>query len=130
MIDWLHDLGKDWGREVRRRPNGWPKVSLMGRIKEFGSVGAAIRTHEQVIPINDMPIDVLEWHTAWTGLEPRPKQTLYVFYVLLGSPSDKAQLLSVSKSTLYQRVTTAQTEIWSAMDARERFQKVQKVQLV
>lgn len=128
MIDWMHDLGNDWGRWMRKRPNGWPHRSLSGTIAEYGSVGAAIKSHVQIIPINDMPEDILEFHSAWQVSKPRTKHTIYVFYYTVGDAKSKAEELGVAKSTLYQRVTTAQTELWSLMDLQSRVREVRRVQ--
>lgn len=127
MIDWLHDLGNDWGRWMRKNPSGWPHRSLTGTIMEYGSVGAAIKSHEQVIPIPDMPVDVLEFHQAWTVSKPRTKLTVYVFYYLVGDKKAKAAALGIAVRTLYERVSRSQTEIWSLMDLHSRVQKVLEV---
>lgn len=126
VIRWLDDLGKDWGRYMRRNP-GWPYKSLSGVLVEYGSIGAAIRAHSQAIPINDMPVDVREWHNAWEASEPRTKYTLYVFYVYIGDAKDKGAALGVTKSTLYQRVSSAQTQIWSTMELQSRVRKFLEV---
>jgi hypothetical protein len=130
MIDWMHDLGKDWGRWMRRHPNGWPSKSLSGALVEYGSVGAAIKAHGDYIPIRDMPEDILEFHSAWMVAKSRAKYTVYVFYYLVADVESKAEALGVSKSTLYERVTDAQTEIWSLMDLQSRVQKVREVREV
>ena len=127
MIDWMHDLGKDWGRWNRKCPD-WPYRSLAGVVAEYGSVGAAIKSYVQAIPIRDMPIDILEFHNAWQVSKPRTKGTIYVFYYLLGDVESKAKSLGIAKRTLYERVTTAQTELWSLMDLQSRVRKVREVQ--
>lgn len=128
MIDWMHDLGNDWGRWMRKYPNGWPHRSLAGTVAEYGSVGAAIKSHVQIIPIRDMPIDVLEFHNAWQVSKPRAKHTIYVFYYTIGDVKSKADSLGIAKSTFYERVTHAQTELWSIMDLQSRVRRVREVQ--
>ena len=125
VIDWVHDFGKDWARYLRRKPSGWPRISLMGKIQECGSVGAAIRAHEQIIPIDEMPEDVEEFHRAWAASPPRVKRIIYVFYNTNGPPREKARVLGISTSTLYARLGSAHAQLWALMDTQNRFQKVQ-----
>lgn len=127
MIQWLHDLGKDWGRWMRRNPNGWPHKSLLGTIMEYGSVGAAIRTHQQIIPVPDMPEDVRDFHNAWVAADSRAKFTIYVFYYTVGNVDEKADALGISRRTLYDRVSRAQAELWSIIDLQKRVQKVREL---
>lgn len=129
MIDWMHDLGNDWGRWMRKNPNGWPHRSLAGTIAEYGSVGAAIKSHAQIVPIRDMPVDVLEFHNAWQVSKPRSKHTIYLFYYAKGDVREKAATLGIAKSTFYERVTHAQTELWSLMDLQSRVRRVREVQV-
>lgn len=119
MIDWLTELGNDWGRYRRKNPNGWPHRSLAGTLAEEGDVGAAIKCHSQVVPIRDTPADILEYHNAWRLMESGPKEWLFVFHVLRGDVNDKANALGMSRATFYRRVGDAQIAIWSKMIEHE-----------
>ena len=62
MISWVHQRGKDWGRWRDTDETGWPTVSLMHRIRDEGSVGAAIKQHSQRIPVRVMPRAIADFH--------------------------------------------------------------------
>ena len=137
MIAWIDDIGKDWGRYLRRNPtgpdhvdSGYPSTSVMGRIREEGSVGAAIRSHIQVIPVKDMPSDLLEFHRAWDVLQPRYKRVVYVQYVAVCPLYEKLEFLDLKKTTFYQCLSKAQAELWSLMEVQNGVRKVREVQKV
>jgi len=115
MIDWMHGIANDWGRYMRKMPNGWPHRSLAGTMAEEGAVGAAIKCHMQVVPIRDTPADVLEFHNAWRFSEPEVKSITYVFYYLRGDVQSKAKALGISRATLYRKVGDAHSRLWSLM---------------
>lgn len=128
MIDWVNELGKDWGRYLRKSPNGYPKISVSGRIREEGSVGAAIRCHLQIIPIQDMPKDILEFHRAWSVIESSLKRLLYVHYGSVAKVDEKLEFLGLNRSTYYARLDRAQRVLWETIDLQSKVQKVQPVQ--
>jgi len=128
MIDWVDELGKDWGRYLRKVPSGYPENSIMGRIMEEGSIGAAIRTHVQVVPIRDMPTDVMEFHRAWKVMESKLKRIVYVHYGVISKVADKRNFLDLNKSTYYSRLDRAQRALWETIELQSRVQLVQHVQ--
>ena len=137
MIDWIDDLGKDWGRYLRRNPtgpdnsdSGFPATSVMGRIREEGSVGAAIRSHVQVIPVRDMPADILEFHRAWAVLKQNHKKIVYVRYAVVCPLYEKMEFLELKKRTFYSRLERAHLHILQIMDLQNSVQKVQDTQQV
>lgn len=134
MIDWVDDLGKDWGRYLRRNPtgdmkfdSGYPKNSVMGRIREEGTVGAAIRTHMQILPIRDMPKDVLEFHRAWQVLDSKPKRISYVHYGVVSNVDAKCEFMGLNKSTYYSRLDRAHRALWETIELQSGVQLVQPV---
>lgn len=102
MIRWVHELGKEWGRSMRSHANGYPQKSLMARIQEEGSVGAAIKTHFRSIPVNFMTKDAQVFHRAWMTLRESQRQVLFVSYVIRAPFQVKAERLGISKSRYYQ----------------------------
>ena len=127
MIDWIHEVGKDWGVFMRRPVSGYPPISLVGKCVEFGSVGAAIKGQNQGIHIDEMPEDVLEFHNAWRELAEMPKRTLFVFYVLVGRPKEKSELLHCSKSSLYTRRDGAQDDLWVKIEQQKALKSAPRV---
>lgn len=131
MIDWVDEVGKDWGRYMRRVPyDGFPALSVMGRIAEEGSVGAAIRSHVQVVPISDVPADILEFHRAWATVEPKYKKVLYVQYVPVCILVDRLEALDLKRSTYFDRLNAAHIRIWEIVDLQDRVRKVRSVRQV
>lgn len=97
-----HELGKSWGVYMRKEPLGWPSKSLMGRIEEEGSVGAAIKSHYQKVPVNLMPAQVQEFHRAWLTLRESQRISVFVAYVIRAPYALKAERLGLSRSRYYQ----------------------------
>ena len=119
MIDWIDDLAKDWARYIMRSNKAWPSRSILGRIVDEGSVGAAIRSHIQVIPINDMPADVMEFHRAWNALRGKRRQILWVHYCSKAGIQRKISAMRTTKTTYYYWLDSAQIEIWQVMDQQK-----------
>lgn len=108
MIDWVHWQAKAWGRWQSKPINGYPSCSLLGRIREEGSVGAAIKQHAQKIPVKFMPSDIASFHRAWLMLPEGPRQVIAVAYC---SPSvdrnQQADLLGLSRRAYYRAIDAA-----------------------
>lgn len=127
MIDWIDDLGNDWGRYLRKTvKNGYPETSIMGRIREEGSVGAAIRTFVQVIPIQDIPADVLVFHRAWNVTKSRYKKLIFVRYVPICPTEEKLIELGLTERTYYYRLDRSHSELRDLMDLQKEFAKTAK----
>ncbi len=128
MIDWIDDLGKDWGRRLRKAPTGYPRRSVTGRIMDEGDVGAAIRAHIEILPVKFMAADVLEFHRAWEVQRSKYRKLLYVHYAAIAAISVKLDFMDMKRSTYYSNLDQAQTELWSTIELQNRVQKVQQVQ--
>jgi len=127
LIDWVDDLGKDWGRYLRSKPSGYPQTSVMGRIKEEGW-GASIRRHIQSIPIRDIPQDVQEFHCAWQVLGSKHKRIIYVHYGAVCPTRLKWEFIGIIKSTYYARMDKAHVRLWETIEIQTGVQSVQQVQ--
>lgn len=120
MIDWIDDLAKDWARYIGKPSKAWPARSVMARIAEEGSVGAAIRSHVQHIPVDDMPADVMEFHRAWRSMRGKRHQVLWLHYCSRASVDEKRKTLNLSNGGYYSVLSGAHIEIWQVMDQQER----------
>lgn len=107
MIDWVHYRGKEWGRWLQRENSAWPATSLMARIRDEGSVGAAIKSHVQRIPVTIMPGDVADFHRAWLRLDERHRNVVAVIYRSNASRDEKAEALGTTKSHMYRLLDQA-----------------------
>lgn len=119
MIDWVHSRGKDWGRYLQREAaNGWPPVSLMHRIREEGSVGAAIKQHTQRIPVKFMPREIADFHRVVLTMEGSVRQVVEVIYRSKASRDEKAAALGVTKSQMYRILDVAHGYLSARLDLR------------
>lgn len=117
MIDWIHLRAKEWGRWQAKEVNGWPARSLLARIRDEGSVGAAIKQHYQPVPIKSMPRGVLAFHRAWMALDEQHRQVVAVFYGATGvDGEEKARMLGLSRSQMYASLDAAHVRINSRID--------------
>lgn len=116
MIDWVHLRGKEWGRWQTREVTGWPRKSLLCRIRDEGSVGAAIKQHAQPIPVASMPRAILAFHRAWLALEERHRQVVAVVYLTAVGRDAKAALLGLSRSAMYATLDAAHVRLAAAIE--------------
>ncbi len=111
MIGWVNECGKAWGRYLRYAPSGWATVSVMGRIKEYGPTGAAIRSHTDRIPIHSAPQDALVFNRAWQKLDGGLQESVFVFYFFTDKAKAKAKYLDISVASLYRRIDEAHIQL-------------------
>lgn len=102
MIGWVHQRAKEWGRWRQRNEPAWSSKSLMGRIQEEGSVGAAIKQHNQHIPVKLMPKEIADFHRAWLGMDERQRALIDVVYRLTIPRAEKPKVLGISQARMYQ----------------------------
>lgn len=118
MIDWVHHRGKDWGRWRRRNESGWPTISLMARIREEGSVGAAIKQSVQRIPVKLMPKEIADFHRVYLTMEETHRQVVEVVYRSNAGRDEKAEALGVTKSQMYRLLDQAHGYLSARLDVR------------
>ena len=112
MIDWVHSLAKDWGHWMRKSEAKQGLVNgTMGRIKDEGINGAAIRSYGQKIPIVDFPDDVAEFHRAWLKLDRQFQNILWVDFKLRKSHKEKFALVHLPKTSYYRIRNRAQSMV-------------------
>ena len=103
MIDWIHELAREWGHWVRKAEAKQRQISgTLGRIVEEGPDGAAIRSHHDNIPIVDFPEDVAKFHRAWLKLGKDDKLLIEVDYKRRYSVGKKFAAVGKKKDAYYR----------------------------
>jgi hypothetical protein len=116
IIRWVNALGKEWGRWRKRNEPQWATISLLGRIRDEGLTGAAIKQHGQRIPVKFMPPEIAQFHRAWLTLAESQRIVCEVNYHPGGSAKIKARTLSMSTATLYRVLDHAQVHLSIAIE--------------
>ena len=112
MIDWVHSMGNDWGHCMRRSEAKQGQIQgTLGRIKDEGLVGAAIRSHGSKIPIVDFPEDIAEFHRAWLRLDRDYQMMIWVDYKLRSPIERKFELMNKKRSAYYRLRSSAHSAI-------------------
>lgn len=107
----IKGAGSLWGEYMREQPNGYPTRSVMARIKEEGPVGAAIKQHVRIVPVNGMSKTVAKFHRGYLRLAEERRALIFLAYVTRMKWDDLATTLDVSKSTMYRMRAEALAEI-------------------
>lgn len=119
MIAWVHSRGKSWGHWRRRNEEGWPKTSLMARIRDEGSVGAAIKENFQRIPVKLMPKEIADFHRVWLTMDELHRGVVEVIYRAVAHRDKKAEALGMSKSSMYRVLDEAHGYLSARLDIQE-----------
>ncbi len=128
MIQWVHLRGKEWGRWFAREDTGWPKASLMARIREEGSVGAAIKQQLARVPVKLMPRAIAAFHRAFLSLPEQHRNVVAVMYRSSLPYEAKANALGVTKSTLYRLIDQSHGYLAARIDDGDNSQSSQSSQ--
>ena len=120
ITGWVHPLLKRWAYHVTKPVNGYPPISLMGRIKEQGLVGASIRGtyHDNII--GNVPADIIRVHRVIHHLPGELRSVVETRYLYQGSDKEKAKALGLSKHKYYTWLGKAQTWIAAQLDIPEQ----------
>ena len=112
----LPELAKLWGHEMRKLEAKASSIQgTMGRIREEGPTGAAIKGQRDYVPSIDFPDEVQRFHMAWRDLDFVPKTVIYVHYKQHGKAMKKAAKLGMNKSKYYREIRKALREIASTL---------------
>lgn len=103
-----------WASWVRSNQSAWPARTLLARIIDEGTSGAA-----QGTPVDNMPHHVLETDRAVARIEPRLKRTVKVYYLTHAASEVKAAALHVSRATFWRMVERAQVAVHVQLVAGE-----------
>ena len=120
MIQWIHTRGKDWGRWRNRDDSAWPRESLLSRIRNEGSVGAAIKQHGQHVPVKLMPREIAEFHRAVMSMDESCRAVVEVVYRTKAGRDEKAEMLGISKSRMYQLLDQAHGYLAGRLDGHPK----------
>jgi len=103
VADWVKYLAQDWGHWMRKADRQSISGTL-GRIREQGLDGAAIRGHVDNIPIIDFPKDVQAFHTAYKRLDPQHQKIIFLDFRIINVPhGEKFKALHLKKDAYYRR---------------------------
>lgn len=110
--DWVKGLAELWGQNVRRFEARLGSIQgTMGRIREEGPEGAAIRSYHDHLPYTEFPREVRIFHRAYMDLKPHLKAVLWVSYKVPGPLKKKIKKMGVSRSAFYRRRAEALNKI-------------------
>ena len=109
MIPWVRDELRSWGTVIGRRPNGWPSLSMLGRIIKQGPDGARAGGKRDFVPLGiSMGKKVLAAHRIVQTMPYEIRQVVYAKYVVRGvRDSERAKVLKLSTKTFYTRLDNA-----------------------
>ena len=108
MIPWVRDELRSWGRVMGRQVNGWPSLSLLGRVIKQGPEGVRANGKRDFVPkgiglgksihahriVLDMPIEI--------------RTVVWVKYVVRDrTDAERAKVLGMSRKTFHNRLDNA-----------------------
>jgi DNA-directed RNA polymerase specialized sigma subunit len=90
----------------------------MHRIREEGSVGAAIKSHAQHIPVKMMPREIGDFHRVVLTMEESVRRVVEVTYRSKAGRDEKAEALGITKSQMYRLLDVAHGYLSARLDDR------------
>lgn len=124
ILSELKDAAIDWSDYMRRNRSGWPSISLLGRVVELGSDGAASKSNKQpappLVPMSDY---ANMFDRVYQELRESDRDVLTICYVKRADPKKKAEALNCSVATMYNRRNKALVNMipgWLSL-TKERF---------
>jgi hypothetical protein len=100
-----------WASWVRGNLAAWPRRTLLARIIEEGTSGAA-----QGSPVENMPFVVLETDRAVARIEKRLQLVTKVYYLTHSASEVKAAQCHVSRATFWRLVERAQIAVYNQLN--------------
>ena len=121
MIEWVHELAREWGAYLRSSGNPYQSRNIIDRMMKEGS-GAS---HTNVIPLDfdaeQSESEVLSFHRAFLRLSEVPRDVIYVLYVPKATSNERMKALNalhgLSKSRVYEIRNQSHAQIWGYIDA-------------
>lgn len=132
MIDWVHELAKEWGGYLRSMGNPYYSQNIL----DVMARGVSYKS----VPLDDVDEDhsepeVLSFHRAFLRLSEVNRDVIYVMYVPVATIAERVGTLrdlhGLSKSKVYEIRNQSHSQIWGYIDAhiqmtnRERFPEKQ-----
>lgn len=90
----------------------------MHRIREEGAVGAAIKQHNQRIPVQLMPREIADFHRVVLTMEGSVRQVVEVIYRSNAGRDEKAAALGITKSQMYRTLDVAHGYLSARLDEK------------
>ncbi len=90
----------------------------MHRIRDEGSVGAAIKQHSQHIPVRLMPREIADFHRVVLTMDEHYRAVIEITYRSKAGRDEKAEALGLSKSRMYQILDQAHGYLSGRLDIR------------
>ncbi len=110
--NWVRPLAEKWGHEIRKFQSKAGNIQgTMGRIRDEGPDGAAIRGAPDYVPKVDLPRQVNKFHRAWTDLDYHEKDILWLQFVEFGKTKDKWAYMGMNKSKYYRTLNASLEKI-------------------
>jgi len=119
VTDWVHSLANEWGHWMRKSASRDGALQgTLGRIREEGADGAAIREYGQKVPIMDFPKDVGKFHRAWLRLSDPYQSIIFVDYRVRAGVKEKFDVMHMKRSKYYRvrRKALSETARWMAVN--------------
>lgn len=103
MIDWIHDGCCKLGAELRALycgKDGWPPRSMLAKMIEEGSLGAAAIRYTQYVP-SYLSKESVKFNNALKTLSEEDREFFLIDYVVIGKGKVKAARIGIARSTYY-----------------------------
>ena len=103
VSDWIIPLAREWGHEMRAFKAKLGNIQgTLGRIRDEGPDGAAIRGQGDYIPDIDFPLQVQQFHKAWLDLDYHLNKIIRIDYIERGPAPKKWAKMDMSRSEYYK----------------------------
>ncbi len=103
ILEEIKDAARAWSKYRRRGLRAWPSLSMLGKIRELGPDGAAIRGRTTKIPIFDVSQEVSVFDKVLKEQTESDREIIELMYVQHGKPEKKAKKMECSVATLYNK---------------------------
>ena len=108
MIQWVKDELRAWGYQIGRTPNGWPPLTMLGRIMLLGPDGARTGSKRDFVPKGVGMGKSLKTHRIIQQMPFDLREIVYIKYVCQGvRDTERMKELDISRKTFYGRLDRA-----------------------
>lgn len=127
MIDWVHELAKEWGAYLRSLGNPYYSQNILDvavRGWDYGPISLYDVDEEESEP------EVLAFHRAFLRLRELNRDVIYFFYVPVDPMRQRLHVLQrlhgLSKSRAYEIRGQSHAQIWGYIDAHIQLMRAKK----
>ena len=106
------ELCQAWAREKNRPLNGFPRKSVLARVKDEGS-GASIRAwvKDYVPQVQFMTPSSRRIESAWRKMSEIEARVFALRWLAKGRPEEKWEALGISKAAFYRHLDSAMKQV-------------------